>query len=141
MRRAGGGAIVNLSSMADQLATPFATAYGASKAAVRQLTRSVAQHCAEQRLNVRCNSVHPGMVKTPMLVRSIEESAVHRGVPADRLVAQWAASVPLGDMTRAEDVAAAVAFLSSDDARHVTGSALLVDGGLVNCNTYKPPES
>jgi 3(or 17)beta-hydroxysteroid dehydrogenase len=80
MRRAGHGSIVNLSSIADRLATPYATAYGASKAAVRHLTRSVAQHCAEQRLNVRCNSVHPGMIGTPMLEQSIQEMADRRGL-------------------------------------------------------------
>jgi 3(or 17)beta-hydroxysteroid dehydrogenase len=133
MRRAGKGAIVNLSSMADRMATPNATAYGASKAAVRQLTMSVAQHCAEQRLPIRCNSVHPGMVRTPLLNQAMKETAQVRGVPFEQIVAEYKAVIPLGDFTRAEDVAAAVAFLASDDARHVTGSALLVDGGLVHC--------
>jgi len=137
LRRAGSGSIVNLSSMADRIATPYATAYGASKAAVRQLTVSVAQYCAEQKLNVRCNSVHPGMIRTPLLDQSIAETAQQRGVSFDQVVAEYKASVPLGDFTRAEDVAAAVAFLASDDARHVTGSALLVDGGIVHCNTYQ----
>lgn len=133
MRRTGSGAIVNLSSMADRLATPFATAYGASKAAVRQLTTSVAQYCAEQKLNVRCNSVHPGVVRTPLLDQSIAELARQRSVEFDRVVEEFRADVPLGDFTRPEDIAAAVAFLVSDDARHMTGSALLVDGGIVHC--------
>ncbi len=137
MRRAGNGSIVNLSSMADRLATPNATAYGASKAAVRQLTKSVAQHCTEQKLNIRCNSVHPGMVRTPLLNQAMKEIAQTRGVSFDHIVTEWKATVPLGDFTLAEDVAAAVAFLASEDARHVTGSSLIVDGGLVHCNTYR----
>lgn len=137
MRRAGNGAIVNLSSMADRVATPNATAYGASKAAVRQLTQSVAQHCTEQKLNIRCNSVHPGMVRTPLLNKAMKEIAQTRGVSFDRLVADWKGTVPLGDFTLPEDVAAAVAFLASDDARHITGSSLIVDGGLVHCNTNR----
>jgi 3(or 17)beta-hydroxysteroid dehydrogenase len=136
MRRAGKGTMVNISSIAERLATPNATAYGASKAAVRQLTQSVAQHCAQEKLNVRCNSVHPGMIRTPLLDRSIDEIAKQRGVPFDRIVAEFQANIPLGDFTRAEDVAAAVAFLASDDSRSVTGSALTVDGGIVDCNTY-----
>src|SRR5262249_14742155 len=59
LRRAGGGSIINVSSVAAMRAYPDATAYGASKAAVRQLTLSVAKHCAAARLNIRCNSVHP----------------------------------------------------------------------------------
>jgi 3(or 17)beta-hydroxysteroid dehydrogenase len=137
MRRAGGGSIVNLSSMADRLATPDCTAYGASKAAVRQLTTSVAQYCAEQKLNVRCNSVHPGMVRTPLLDKAFGEIAQQRGISIDQVVARSRSDVPLGDFTRATDVAAAVAFLASDDSRHITGSALLVDGGMVYCNTYR----
>jgi 3(or 17)beta-hydroxysteroid dehydrogenase len=141
MRRAGVGSIINVASIADQLATPHATAYGASKAAVRQLTRSVAQYCAQEKLNVRCNSVHPGMIRTPLLDRSIEETSQRRGVPIDQVVAEFKAAIPLGDFTRAEDVAAAAAFLASDDARHVTGSALIIDGGIVHCNTYRASET
>jgi len=137
MRRTHRGSIINISSMADRLATPHATAYGASKAAVRQLTLSVAQHCAEQELNVRCNSVHPGMIRTPLLDRSMEELAQRRGVPSNQVAAEFAAEVPLGGFTLPEDVAAAVAFLASDDARHITGSDLMVDGGIVHCNTYR----
>lgn len=137
MRRAGIGSIINLSSIGDRLALPRNMAYGASKAAVRSMTKSVAQYCAEQRLNVRCNSVHPGMVSTPMVNPNMEETARQRGVSFDEVLAEMKSSVPLGDLTRAEDVAAAVAFLASEDARHMTGSALFVDGGIVHCNTYR----
>ena len=136
MRRAGGGSIVNMSSVAGLQATPFATAYGASKAAVRHLTKSVAQHCAQQKLNIRCNSVHPGNVRTPLWERQAQEIALARGVTMDQVLAEGAHEVPLGDFTREEDVAAAVAFLASDDARHITGTKLIVDGGIVNCDSY-----
>lgn len=137
MRRARGGAIVNLSSMADKLATPNTTAYGASKAAVRHLTRSVAQYCAEQKIGVRCNSVHPGMVLTDMLKDGLTRLAEQRGVSFDEVAAKSSGKIPLGGFTLPEDIAATVAFLVSDDARHMTGCALRVDGGLINCNTFK----
>ncbi len=136
LRRAGGGVIINPSSIGDRLATPDATAYGASKPAVRQLTTSVAQHCAQERLNVRCNSVHPGPIRTPLLDRSIAESVQQRGVTVDQVIAELKAAVPLGHSILPEDVAAAMARLASDDARHITDSALLVDGGIVHCSTY-----
>ncbi len=135
--RAGGGSIVNISSMSAYRATPYAYAYGAGKAAVRQLTKSVAQYCAEQRLGIRCNSVHPGFIRTPAWDRSANELAQQRNISIDELVKDFQTNVPLGDFTLAEDIAAAVAFLASDDARHVTGEKLLVDGGVVNCNTYR----
>jgi NAD(P)-dependent dehydrogenase (short-subunit alcohol dehydrogenase family) len=143
MRRAGGGSIVNVSSISAMRATPHATAYGASKAAVRHLTRSVAQYCAQERLNIRCNSVHPGFVpETPLWREAGATIAAARGVsPEDamrELVADARARVPLGDLTRGEDVAAAVSFLVSDDARHITGEKMIVDGGVVNCDTYVP---
>ena len=138
MRNSSGGSIVNMSSIAALLATPDATAYGAAKAAVRQLTKSVAQHCAQQRLNIRCNSVHPGEVRTPLWEGYIAETARVRGVAADEIVRAARAAVPLGNMPEPEDVAAGVAFLCSDDARFITGSELIVDGGLIHCDTFSP---
>ncbi len=136
MRRAGGGSIINVSSIAGLLATPYATAYGCSKAAVRQLTKSVAQHCAQEKLNIRCNSVHPGLVRTQMLERSIEEEARSRGISLEQVTAERRALVPLGEFLLPQDVAAAVAFLASDEARHITGTKVIIDGGTLNCDTY-----
>lgn len=136
MRRAGGGSIINLSSIAALQATPYATAYGASKAAVHQFTKSVAQHCAQQKLHIRCNSVHPGTVRTALWDKFAAEIARQRGVSIEVVIAEGIAEIPLGDFTRPQDVAAAVAFLASDDARHVTGTQLIVDGGITGCDTY-----
>jgi 3(or 17)beta-hydroxysteroid dehydrogenase len=141
MRRAGGGSIINMSSVAGLLATPHATAYGCSKAAVRQLTKSVAQYCAEQKLNICCNSVHPGDVRTPLWERHAAEISRARGVPVEQIYDEARAACPLGDFTRPEDVAAAVAFLASDDARFVTGTKLIVDGGIIHCDSFKPQMS
>jgi 3(or 17)beta-hydroxysteroid dehydrogenase len=139
MRRTGGGSIINMCSVAAMTATPYATAYGASKAAVRQLTKSVAQYCAQARLNIRCNSVHPGNVLTPLWERWADENARLHGVSADEIVAHARQLVPLGDLTLAEDVAAAVSFLASEQARHITGAMLPVDGGYLDCDTYHQP--
>jgi 3(or 17)beta-hydroxysteroid dehydrogenase len=137
MRGTGGGSIVNMSSIAALLATPDSTAYGAAKAAVRQLTKSVAQHCATERLGIRCNSVHPGEIATPLWNGYVEQTAQATGVPVDQLVREARARVPLGEMPEPRDVAAGVAFLCSDDARFITGSELIVDGGLIYCDTFR----
>lgn len=121
------------------LATPDSTAYGAAKAAVRQLTKSVAQHCAQERLGIRCNSVHPGEVRTPLWDGYIAQTAQVHGVPAGQLGREAKARVPLGGMPEPEDIAAGVAFLCSDDARFITGAGLVIDGGLVYCDTFSPP--
>lgn len=137
MRRAGGGSIVNMASVAGLLATPYAMAYGASKATVRQMTKSVAQHCAQEKLNIRCNSVHPGNVLTPLWRKQAEESAAKRGVTLEMVIEEARSGSPLGGMTTVEDVAAAVSFLVSNEARHITGEKLIVDGGIVNCDTFR----
>jgi 3(or 17)beta-hydroxysteroid dehydrogenase len=137
MRRAGAGSIINLSSIAGLLATPHATAYGASKAVVRQLTKSVAQYCAQEHLNIRCNSVHPGNVRTALWNKHAAEVARTRGVSVEQTIAEDKANCPMGDFTLPEDVAAAVSFLASEDARHITGIKLIVDGGIVNCDTFR----
>jgi NAD(P)-dependent dehydrogenase (short-subunit alcohol dehydrogenase family) len=139
MRRAGGGAIVNMSSIAGLRASPQAAAYGASKAAVRQYTKSVARYCAEQKLNVRCNSVHPGDVRTPMWDKAAEEAARAAHRPVSEFIARELADCPLGEFTTPEDVAAAVCFLVSEDARHITGTKMIVDGGILECEGYRAP--
>jgi 3(or 17)beta-hydroxysteroid dehydrogenase len=138
MRRSGGGSIVNMSSIAALLATPDSTAYGAAKAAVRQLTKSVAQYCATEGLNIRCNSVHPGEVRTPLWESYVAETAATRGISAEVIATEAKARVPLGEMPQPEDIAAGVAFLCSPDARFITGSELIVDGGLIHCDTFQP---
>jgi len=137
LRRAGGGNIVNVSSIAALKATPYATAYGASKAAVRQLTKSVAQYCAQEGLRIRCNSVHPGTVRTALWERYVAEAALARGISEELMMQAERDEIPLGDFTTPEDVAAAVAFLCSADARHITGEMLVVDGGFTHCDTYQ----
>jgi len=135
----GGGSIVNIASIAGLRATPYATAYGASKAAVRQLTKSVAQHCAEKKLNVRCNSVHPGDVRTPLWDKAAHEIARVRQVPVEEVIEEGRTDSPMGEFTLPEDIAAVVAFLASDEARHITGTKLIVDGGTTNCESYRKP--
>ena len=127
MREYGGGAIVNLSSIAGLVATPHLIAYGASKGAVRQLTKSVAIDCARHGYNIRCNSVHPGFVDTDMgkHVLSLNNADVERNREARRK------QIPLGIFGQAVDIANAILFLASDEARYVTGSELVVDGGNV----------
>jgi 3(or 17)beta-hydroxysteroid dehydrogenase len=136
MHSSGGGSIINISSVAALLATPFATAYGASKASVRQLTKSVAQHCAQRSLNIRCNSVHPGIVRTAALDRAFGEAASQRGVSFEAILTERKGAVPVGEFAQLQEIAAAVAFLASDESRHMTGAQLVIDGGLVACDTY-----
>lgn len=123
--REHGGSIVNLSSIAGIMATPHLTAYGASKGGVRQLTKTVALHCARSGYRIRCNSVHPGLIETDM------GDAVLALGGGDVATAREARLklVPLGELGRPEDVANAILFLASDEARYVTGAELLVDGG------------
>jgi 3(or 17)beta-hydroxysteroid dehydrogenase len=129
LRRAGGGSIVNLSSIAGLLATPFQTAYGASKAAVRQLTMSVASHGALE--NIRCNAIHPGQMRTKMIEAIYDGTAKRLGLASGAdAEARFKAMIPMGELGTAEDVANAALFLASDESRYVTGSSLVVDGGM-----------
>lgn len=117
---ARGGAIVNVSSTTAECPTATLAAYGASKAAVLQLTKSVAAACAMERLPIRCNAVMPGMTETPMI----------SGM-APQYKQSWESQIPLGRFAQPEEVAGVIAFLASDAASYVNGAGYLVDGGLI----------
>lgn len=114
------GAVVNVSSIASQLAMGSSIAYGASKAALNLMTRDLA--CALGP-GIRINAVCPGYVDTPW------QRNAHGAERANQIAAHYARLVPLGDFARAEDVADAIVWLI-EGARHVTGEAIFIDGGL-----------
>ncbi len=128
--RAGGGAIINISSMGSLVPTPNNMAYGASKAAVQHLSKSVAMHCAKNGSRIRCNSVHPGVVLTPMIKRLTQARSANSGTTYKEIVDDYKQQVPQGEHQTPEDIAHAVLFLASHEAKHITGTQLTVDGGL-----------
>jgi len=131
MNRGGGGAIVNIASVAGCIATPTLAAYGASKAAVIQLTRSVAAYCARAGYRIRCNCVLPGVVATPMMERFWDRLEREQHLSAAEARQRFLSRIPLGSFQQASDIADAVVFLASAEARQITGVALPVDGGFL----------
>ena len=121
LQEAGGGSIVNISSIAGIIGSKNGIpAYQASKGAVRLLTKSTAiQHAAD---NIRCNSVHPGMIVTAMTEETL-------AIPEMREF--YDQNIPLGRLGTVDDIANGVLFLASDDSSFVTGSELVIDGGLI----------
>lgn len=124
--KAHGGSIVNVSSVAGIVGAPNLAAYCSSKGAVRTLTKSVAIHCANKGYGIRCNSLHPAFIATPMV-----DAMVSFAKDPSRAREGLARGIPLGRIGEPEDVAAAVAYLISDDAKFVTGVELPIDGGLL----------
>lgn len=127
---AGGGAIVNMSSIGALVPTPFLSAYGASKAAVMHYSRTVALHCCDQGYAIRCNSVHPGQVRTPMHVELMARTAAEHGLNDDQAAEAFLSKVPMKKWQEAVDIANGVLFLMSDESRFVTGTSLVIDGGM-----------
>lgn len=126
MKKRGGGAIVNVSSVESIRPGPLFVAYGAAKAAQDAVTKTVALHCGEQGYKIRCNSVHPAATRTPNLQQYLDASAD----PA-RLEAIYAGMQPLNRIAEVAEIAAAVAFLVSDEASFMTGHQMYVDGGVL----------
>jgi 3(or 17)beta-hydroxysteroid dehydrogenase len=129
MKRSGKGAIVNISSMASFLGTPVNVAYGASKAGVQQLTKSVAVMGARGGLRIRCNSVHPGVIRTRMLEEIYKQIGQLANVSAEQAEQMSLRQVPFGHVGEPDDVAYLILYLASDEAKYVTGSEFMVDGG------------
>jgi meso-butanediol dehydrogenase / (S,S)-butanediol dehydrogenase / diacetyl reductase len=127
MKKLGGGAIVNISSVQGYACQRGVAAYAASKGAVHSLTRALAlDHAAE---HIRVNSISPGSIRTPMLARS----AAHfvPDLPLEAVFERFGAAHPLGRIGTPEEVAELAAFLASDKASFCTGGDYLVDGGLL----------
>jgi 3(or 17)beta-hydroxysteroid dehydrogenase len=125
MKERGGGSIVNMSSVAGLVGAANLAAYSASKGGVRLLTKSVALHCARKSYNIRCNSVHPSFVETPML-----QSMLAAARNPQKLEANFASAAPLGRLAKPIEIARTILFLASDEAAFTTGAELAVDGGL-----------
>ena len=125
MKKSGGGSIVNISSVLGLRGASYAMAYSASKGAVRSLTKNVALHCAQLKYNIRCNSVHPGYIDTPMIAPRLAQTI-------DNMTGrQWLEDLhPLGRLGRPEEVANMILFLLSDESSFSTGSEFVCDGGL-----------
>jgi NAD(P)-dependent dehydrogenase (short-subunit alcohol dehydrogenase family) len=126
----GGGAIVNLSSVAGIVGAPMTLAYNASKGAVRLMTKAAALECARAGMKVRVNSVHPGIIETPMMEEAMGALSASTGEGGNALKERFASFHPMGRMGRDTDIANAVVFLASDKAAFMTGSELVVDGGM-----------
>lgn len=126
MKASGGGSIINISSIMGIVGGAGA-AYNASKGGVRLLTKSVAAYCGSNGYNIRCNSIHPGYIWTPMvrnIVHFVDELATE-----DDLRAMLVEKHPIGRLGVAEDIANGVLFLASEESSFMTGSELVIDGG------------
>jgi len=119
-----GGSIINMSSLCGVRAQGDLAAYNAAKAAVTHLTKSVAAHCATSGYGIRCNSIHPGVIRTAILDKVLAQ------VPnPDEIYAGWVSTHPIGRIGTPAEVAAMAVYLASDEAGFTTGAEFRVDGG------------
>lgn len=126
MRRNGSGSIINISSRSGLVGIPGAAAYASSKAGVRNHTKSVALYCAEQGLTIRCNSIHPAAILTPMW-----EPLLGDGPEREARMVAFVHDTPLRRFGLAEEVAAVAVMLASDECPYMTGTEINIDGGIL----------
>lgn len=131
--KGGKGSIVNISSRSGIVGIPGAAAYAASKAAVRNHTKSVALYCCEQGYDIRCNSIHPAAILTPMW-----EPMLGSGEERKMRLTQFAKDIPMRKLGSPEDVAYAALFLASEESKYITGIELTVDGGILAGSSASP---
>lgn len=119
-----GGSIINMSSLCGVRAQGDLVAYNAAKAAVTHMTKSVAVHCAKKGYGIRCNSIHPGVIHTPIIDKVLAQ------IPnPDEVYAGWVATHPIGRIGKPEEIAAAAVYLGADESAFTTGAELRIDGG------------
>ena len=126
MKEFGAGSIINLSSVSGLIGGFNLAAYNSSKGAVRMLSKSVALHCARSGYGIRCNSIHPTFIETPMLDSMIQD-APDPEKARQTLIRQ----VPLTRIGTTDDVAKMIVYLASDESTFVTGTEMVIDGGVV----------
>lgn len=124
MKLTGGGAIINMASQAAVRPRAPTTAYSASKAAIVNLTKTVALHCAEHCYDIRCNVLLPGAIDTQMIYKNRTDEQSQ-----EAFIASVNARYPLGRMGTADEIADGAVFLASDESRFMTGAQLRLDGG------------
>lgn len=136
MRPRGEGSIINISSRSGLVGIPAAGAYAASKAAIRNHTKTVALYCAEQGWKIRCNSIHPAAILTPMW-----EPMLGNGDDREARIEAIVRDTPLRRFGRSEEVAALAVLLASDEVTYMTGTELTLDGGLLAGSAASPKRS
>lgn len=129
MRDSGGGSIINMSSVAGLKGSARLAGYNATKGGVRLLTKGVALECARERWHVRVNSVHPGIIDTPIW-NSVLPGALQAGIVELNPAAIAEIAVPTGVLGTPLDIANGVLFLASDESSYITGTELVIDAGL-----------
>lgn len=133
MRASGGGSIVNISSLAGLKGSAGLAGYCATKGGVRLFSKAVAMECAAAKDNVRVNSVHPGIIETPIwnsIAQGMPSELLPAGANTPNLDLISQTVVPTGVKGLPEDIAEGVLYLASDASRYVTGSELVIDGGM-----------
>jgi NAD(P)-dependent dehydrogenase (short-subunit alcohol dehydrogenase family) len=133
MKAKGRGSIVNISSRSGLVGIPLAAAYASSKAAIRNHTKTVALYCAQKGWPIRCNSIHPAAILTPMW-----EPMLGQGPDREARMAAFVADTPLRRFGTPEEVAAIAVMLASDEAGYITGSEFNIDGGLLAGSAASP---
>lgn len=129
-----GGSIINMSSRSGLVGVPGTAAYASSKAAVRNHSKTVALYCAQKKYNIRSNAILPAAILTslwdPMLCSETKKK--------DAMIADIASGIPLGHMGDPIDVAYAVLYFASDESKYITGSELVIDGGILAGSAAAP---
>jgi NAD(P)-dependent dehydrogenase (short-subunit alcohol dehydrogenase family) len=130
IRDSGGGSVINISSVAGIKGSPSLAAYNATKGGVRLLTKGVALECAQNRWQVRVNSVHPGIIDTPIWTGADIVAMADEGANRVDIESMSELGVPTGEVGRPLDIANGVLFLASDESSYMTGTELIIDAGL-----------
>ncbi len=121
MKESGGGSIVNMSSTAALVGIPDYLAYSAAKGGIRAMTKAIAVHCRRAKLRIRCNSVHPGSINTPMVQNAVKQLM---DIDLDDNAEKKRKAMGIGEP---RDVAYMVAYLLSDESKHVNGTEMVID--------------